>query len=137
VVIADTSGGEIRVGSAAGVHAESAAGPVHVTDAAGSLNVSTAMGNILAELLAGGRLQNSSLAAASGDITVTIPSNVAVSVMATNEMGGIPRIVSDFSEVRGRWFNFARPPLAEGAIHGGGPVLLLSGSGIIYLKKTK
>jgi DUF4097 and DUF4098 domain-containing protein YvlB len=137
VVIADTSGGEIRVGSAAGVHAESAAGPVHLTDAVGSLNVSTAMGNILAELLAGGRLQNSSLAAASGDITVTIPSNVAVSVMATNEMGGIPRIVSDFSEVRGRWLNFARPPLAEGAIHGGGPVLLLSGSGIIYLKKTK
>ena len=70
------------------MHAESAAGPVHLTDAVGSLNVSTAMGNILAELLAGGRLRNSSLAAASGDITVTIPSNVAVSVMATNEMGG-------------------------------------------------
>jgi DUF4097 and DUF4098 domain-containing protein YvlB len=137
VVNADTRGGEIRVGSAAGVRAESAAGPVHVTDAVGSLNVSTAIGNILAELLAGGRLQNSSLAAASGDITVTIPSNVAVSVMATSETGGIPRIVSDFPEVRGRWLNFARPPLAEGAIHGGGPVLLLSGSGIIYLKKTK
>jgi len=136
-VIADTRGGEIRVGSAAGIHAESAAGPVHLTDAMGALNVSTAVGNILAELLAGGRLQNSSLAAASGDITVMIPSNVAVSVMATNEMGGIPRIVSDFSEVRGRWLNFARPPLAEGAIHGGGPVLLLSGSGLIYLKKAK
>jgi DUF4097 and DUF4098 domain-containing protein YvlB len=136
-VIADTQGGEIRVGSAAGIHAESAAGPVHLTDAMGALNVSTAIGNILAELLAGGRLQNSSLAAASGDITVMIPSNVAVSVMATNEMGGIPRIVSDFSEVRSRSLSFSRPPLAEGAIHGGGPVLLLSGSGLIYLKKTK
>ena len=102
----------------------------------GPMNVSTAMGNILAELLAGGRLQNSSLAAASGDITVLIPSNVGVSVMATNEMGGIPRIVSDFSGVQTKMMNFTRPPLAEGAIHGGGPVLLLSGSGLIYLKKA-
>jgi DUF4097 and DUF4098 domain-containing protein YvlB len=136
-VIADTRGGEIRVGSAASVHAESAGGPVHVTDAAGALNISTAIGNILAELLAGGRLQNSSLSAASGDITVTIPSNVAVSVMATNEMGGVPLIHSDFSQVRTKSLNFARPPLAEGAINGGGPVLLLSGTGLIYLKKAK
>ncbi len=136
-VIADTRGGEIRIGSAAGVHAESAAGPVYLTDAAGALSVSTAIGSILAELLAGARLRDSSLAAASGDITVMIPSNVAVSVMATNEMGGIPRIVSDFSEVLTRSMNFTRPPLAEGAIHGGGPVLLLSGSGLIYLKKAK
>jgi hypothetical protein len=136
-VIADTRGGEIRVGSAASVRAESAGGPVHVTDAVGALNVSTAVGNILAELLAGGRLQNSSLSAASGDITVTIPSNVAVSVMATSEMGGVPLIHSDFSQVRTKSLNFARPPLAEGAINGGGPVLLLSGSGLIYLKKAK
>jgi DUF4097 and DUF4098 domain-containing protein YvlB len=135
-VIADTRGGEIRVGSAAGVRAESASGPVHLTDAAGALSVSAAIGSILAELLAGARLRDSSLAA-SGDITVMIPSNVAVSVMATNEMGGIPRIVSDFSEILTRSVSFARPPLAEGAIHGGGPVLLLSGSGIIYLRKAK
>jgi hypothetical protein len=136
-VIADTRGGAIRVGSAAGVHAESASGPVHLTDAAGALSVSAAIGSILAELLAGARLRDSSLAAAAGDIMVMIPSNVAVSVMATNEMGGIPRIVSDFSDVLTRSMSFARPPLAEGAIHGGGPVLLLSGSGIIYLKKAK
>jgi DUF4097 and DUF4098 domain-containing protein YvlB len=136
-VIADTSGGAIRVGSAAGVHAESALGPVHVTDAAGSLNLSTAAGSILAELLAGGKLRDSSLSAASGDITVMIPSNVAVSVMATNEMGGIPRVYSDFSDLLTRVLGFARPPLAEQAIHGGGPVLLLSGSGMIYLKKAK
>jgi DUF4097 and DUF4098 domain-containing protein YvlB len=137
VVIADTRGGEIRVGSAAGVRAESAAGPVHLTDATGLLSVSTAIGSILAELLAGGKLQNSSLSAASGDITVTIPSNVAVTVMATNQMGGIPRISSQFSEMLNKFMGFARPPLAEGAIHGGGPVLLLSGNGIIYLKKAK
>jgi hypothetical protein len=136
-VIADTRGGSIRVGSAAGIHAESASGPVHLTDGAGALIVSTAIGNILADLLAGAKLRDSSLAAVSGDITVTIPSNVAVSVMATNQMGGIPRIVSDFSEVRSRSISFARPPLAEGSIHGGGPILLLSGSGIIYLKKAK
>jgi hypothetical protein len=57
--------------------------------------------------------------------------------MATNQSGGIPRIYSDFSDVLTRSLSFARPPLAEQAIHGGGPVLLLSGSGLIYLKKTK
>jgi DUF4097 and DUF4098 domain-containing protein YvlB len=136
-VTADTQGGEIRVGSAAGVRAESALGPVRVTDAAGALSLATAAGSILAELLSGGRLRDSSLSAAAGDIRVVIPSNVAVSVMATNEMGGIPRIVSDFSEVHTKFLSFTRPPLAEGAIHGGGPVLLLSGSGIIYLKKAQ
>jgi DUF4097 and DUF4098 domain-containing protein YvlB len=137
VVTADTQGGAIRIGTAAGVRAESAAGPVRLTGASGPLSVSTAIGSILAELLAGARLQDSSLVAASGDITVMIPSNVAVSVMATNERGGMPRLESDFSGVRVKSLNFERSPLAEGAINGGGPMLWLSGSGMIYLRKVR
>jgi hypothetical protein len=138
-VIADTRGGSIRIGSANGVKAESAQGTVRLTGMSGPMNVSTAMGNILAELLSGVALQDSSLMAVSGDITVFIPSNLRISVMATNDNGGAPHIVSEFSEVRGQPFGFSRSPsMVTGAINGGGPVLRIdTGRGLIYLKRLK
>jgi hypothetical protein len=139
-VIADTRGGSIRVGSANGVKAESAQGAVRLTGMSGPMNVSTAMGNILAELMSGMALLDSSLMAVSGDITVLIPSNLRISVMATNDNGGAPHIISDFSEVRGQQaFGFSRTPsIVTGAINGGGPVLRINtGSGLIYLRRVK
>jgi hypothetical protein len=136
-VIATTGGGAIRIGSAAGVRATSASGPVYLTSVSGVLSVSTALGSILAQLMAGARLQDSSLVASSGDITVTIPSSVAVSVMATNQRGGVPHIDSEFSAVRTPLMSFGRPPLAQGNINGGGPKLVLSGSDMIYLRRAK
>jgi hypothetical protein len=97
------------------------------------------MGNILAELVAGTRLENASLVADAGDVTVLIPSNLALSVIARNDSGGSPRIVSDFAEIRARNIGFARPPLvAEGIINGGGPVLRINVvGGTIYLRRAK
>jgi hypothetical protein len=68
-----------------------------------------------------------------------IPSNVAVSVMARNESGAAPRIISDFPEIRVQTLGLVRPPmLAEGAINGGGPVLNISASGgVIYLRRAR
>ncbi len=138
-VIADTRGGSIEVGAAQGVRAESAQGAVRVRGASGTMNVSTAIGNILADLMPGARLLDSSLAAGSGDITVSIPSNLPLSVMVTNEGGGYPRLISDFSEIRSKSLGFARSPvLAEGSLNGGGPVLHLNASsGVIYLRRGK
>jgi len=103
------------------------------------MSVSTAMGNIMAELLAGARLEDSSLVAGSGDITVLIPSNFPVSVIASNASGGTPRIISDFPEIRANSTSFFRSPLlAQGALNGGGPILRLNaGGGVIYLKRVK
>jgi DUF4097 and DUF4098 domain-containing protein YvlB len=139
IVTADTHGGSIQVGSARGVKAESALGTVRVKSAAAPMSVAAAAGNILAELLAGTRMEESSLVAGAGDITVLIPSNLAVSVMARNDSGGTPRIVSDFPEIRANATGFFRPPLvAQGAINGGGPVLRLNASGgVIYLRRVK
>ena len=97
------------------------------------------MGSILAELLSGAHLENSSLIAGSGDITVLIPSNLALSVMARNESGASPRILSDFSEVRAKTPGSGRMPVVyEGAINGGGPLLTLNtAAGIIYVRKLK
>ena len=138
MVNADTRGGSIQIGNARGVKAEAAAGGIRTKSGDGPLRIATAAGNILAEL-SGARVQNSSLLAGSGDITVLIPSNLAVSVMARNQTGATPRIVSDFPEVRAQTVGFVRPPfVAKGAINGGGPLLDISAaSGVIYLRKIK
>jgi DUF4097 and DUF4098 domain-containing protein YvlB len=138
-VFADTRGGSIQVGSARGVKCESGAGAIRVKTSSSPLRISTAMGSILAELLAGTHLDDSSLVARAGDVTVMIPSNLALSVMAQNDSGGKPRIVSDFSEFRTTTFGVARPAvMAEGAINGGGPVLRINvADGTIYLRRLK
>jgi hypothetical protein len=121
------------------VKCQSGAGASRVKTSSGPLRVQTAMGSILAELLAGTRLDDSSLVAGAGDITVLIPSNLALSVMARNDSGGNPKIVSDFSEVRAKSFGPSRPAVVyQGAINGGGPLLTLNtAGGIIYVKKLK
>jgi hypothetical protein len=138
-VTADTSGGSIQVDSAHGVRAESAMGMVRVRAASGPMNVAAAAGSILAQLLAGGRLEDSSLVAGNGDITVMIPSNLAVTVAARTDTGGPVRIISDFPEIRvNSAALFQAPLLAQGAINGGGPVLRLNtGRGVIYLRRMK
>jgi hypothetical protein len=139
IVRADTRGGSIQVDSAHGVMAESAAGRVRVKSAAGPMNVSAASGSILAELFSGGRLEDSSLVAGSGDITVLIPSNLAVTVMARTDSAGALRLVSDFPEIRVGPAGLFRPPaFVQGALNGGGPLLHLNASGgVIYLKKVE
>jgi hypothetical protein len=141
-VFADTRGGSIQVGSARGVRCQSGAGPVRVKTSSGPLQVQTALGSIMAELFAGARLEDSSLIAGSGDVTVLIPSNVSLSVLARNDSGANPRIISDFSELRMRSIAPTRPAakamVYQGSINGGGPLLTLNtASGIIYVKKTK
>jgi hypothetical protein len=138
VVTAGTRGGSIQIGSARGVRAESAAGQVHLKGSSGPLRVSAAAGSILAELFNGIPFEDSSLVSGLGDITVLIPSNLALSVMATNQSGGRNRgIVSDFSEVRVKDMDFFHAPaLAQGSIRGGGPMLTLNAAaGVIYLRK--
>jgi hypothetical protein len=94
-------------------------------------------------LFAGAHLEDSSLVAGAGDITVLIPSNVALSIVARNDSGANPRIVSDFSELRAKSVARARPAIVfpmvyQGSINGGGPLLTLNtAAGIIYVKKSK
>ena len=139
MVWADTRGGSIEVGSSRGAQCQSGAGTIRVKTSTGPLRVQTALGSILAELLSGARLEDSSLVAGSGDITVLIPANLALSVLARNDTGANPRIVSDFSEVRAKNVGFSRPPLVyEGSINGGGPLLSINtAGGIIYVRKLK
>jgi DUF4097 and DUF4098 domain-containing protein YvlB len=137
-VHADTRSGSVQVGSALGVKAESASGMVRVRGASGPLVLSTLMGDILAELVAGARLAESTLAAGSGNITVEIPAGFGVNVLAHSQTGLAPRIVSDFPEIQTRSVGWRPPAAGQIPIYGGGPVLNLNtNGGVIYLRRVK
>jgi hypothetical protein len=139
-VTAESSGGAIQVNSSNGVRCESAGGTIRLRDAGGSVRAFASSGSILAELGAAKILQNSVLSTNAGDITVLIPSNLRLTVEATNESGGEGRINSDFPELRLRVPGFpgAGPAVAEGALNGGGPVLRVNVTGgTIFLRRAK
>jgi DUF4097 and DUF4098 domain-containing protein YvlB len=138
-VSAQNSGGAIQVNAASGVHCESNSGAIRLRNVDGALNAATAAGNIVAELVSGRPIQDSFLSTNSGDITVYIPSNLAMTVVARNESAGLGRIVSDFPQIQSRQgHGLITPLVAEGTINGGGPVLrLVARDGSIYLRHEK
>jgi hypothetical protein len=100
------------------------------------LQAATAMGSIVAELMPGRAAQDAVLTTQQGDITVYIPSNVAVTVEAVNASPGGHRIVSEFKEIRPRLAHGNLRTEAQGAINGGGATLRLTAmGGTIYLRR--
>jgi DUF4097 and DUF4098 domain-containing protein YvlB len=140
LVEAETGGGSIQVGASKGARCESAAGAIRLRNLAGPLRARTALGSILTEIMAGVPFQESSLATGQGDITVIIPSNLALSVRAISESRGrIARIVSEFPQVRVKTVHGGpgRIVTAEGSLNGGGQVLNVNASGAIYLRRQQ
>jgi hypothetical protein len=136
-VMAETGMGSIRIRSAGNVECQAETGAIQLREVYGGLRVATRSGSILAEL--GGRpLQDSTLSTGGGDITVLIPSKLAVTIQAINAYPGSHRIVSDFAEIRPRLGQSDAESEALGAINGGGPLLRLTASGgTIYLRRQK
>jgi hypothetical protein len=138
-VTAESSGGAIQVGAANGVRCESAGGAIRLRNVGGALHASANSGNILAQLAASFPFADSLLSTNAGDITVFIPSNLALTIQATNETGGTGRIISDFAQVRPQ--TGGQPGaavMAEGALNGGGPMLRVNAmGGTIYLRREK
>ncbi|MGO9096555.1 MAG: DUF4097 family beta strand repeat-containing protein [Bryobacteraceae bacterium] len=136
-VIAETGAGAIRVRSAGNVECQAGTGAVQLREVFGGLRVAMRSGSILAEL-AGKPLEDSTLSTGAGDITVLIPSNLAVTIQAINAFPGGRRIVSDFAEIRPRLAQAEGESEAQGTINGGGPLLRLTASGgTIYLRRQK
>jgi hypothetical protein len=136
-VIAETGAGSIRVRSAGNVECQAGTGAIQLREVYGGLRVVTRSGSILAEL-AGKPLEDSMLSTGAGDITVLIPSNLAVTIQAINAYPGSHRIVSDFAEIRPRLGQVEAESEALGAINGGGPLLRLTASGgTIYLRRQR
>ena len=137
----ESAGGSIQIGAAAGVRCQSASGGIRLRGVSGGLNVSTSAGSILAELLGGAAIRDSFLNTNSGDITIQIPSNLAVTVSALNySPGRRGRIISDFPEINVQVpaRSGGAPVIAEGALNGGGPVLKIAAAeGTIFLRRQK
>ena len=140
IVTADNSGGSIQVGAASGVRCESSGGTIRLRGASGALRAVTDVGSILAELMSGMPLQNSMLSTSTGDSTVFIPSNLALTVRAQSVSARAGRIISEFPEIPVRMNNLPNPAsaMAEGALNGGGPLLQISAAtGTIYLRRQR
>ena len=138
VVVADTADGAIRIGAANGARLQTSSGSISVKRVSGPLRAATASGSILAELESAG-LRNSFLNASDGDVTVFIPSNLAVTVKAQSVVhGGNGRVVSEFPEVAisAAARHGYGPVVGHGEINGGGPLLdLWAVGGAVYLRR--
>jgi DUF4097 and DUF4098 domain-containing protein YvlB len=134
IVTIQNMAGPVQVGSAAGVRCESGSGVVRVTNIFGPMRVSTLMGSIFASLMSGNNPGESYLATGNGDITVSIASNVGVTIRAENRVADTRRIISDFPGIPVRMIG-ARV-VAEGPVNGGGPLLGITGTGgTIFIKR--
>jgi hypothetical protein len=135
-VTAEAGNGSIKVRSASDVKCQSGMGTIQLQAVYGGLRAATGSGSIVAELLPGKPLQDSFLSTGMGDITVYLPSNLAVTVQAINSSPGARRIISDFAELRPQ-IEQARSQ-AQGMINGGGPMLRLTATaGTIYIRRQK
>lgn len=133
-VSADTAAGAIKIGSARGLVARTANGTIQLDNVSGSVQASSGLGNLIVRLA--GALQNSTLETTAGDITVFIPSNLAVSVEALNQGSSPAGIFSEFAELQPA--RYGQGFRALGSLNGGGPLLTLTASeGAIYLRKLR
>jgi len=140
-VTAESSGGAIQVNSAKGVRCESAGGAIRLRNVAGAVHAFANSGSILAELVsgsfAGKFMTDSILSTNAGDITVLIPSNLALTLQAAmNRAFGAYQF--RFPQFRPRVGGIAGagPLVAEGSLNGGGPLLRVNVTGgTIYLRR--
>jgi hypothetical protein len=132
----NSAGGPIKVGSALGARCESAGGAIRLTSVGGSLKASTAVGSIIARFQTQ-PVADSFLSTGHGDITVWIPSNLKITVVAQNaSYGGPRRIVSDFPNIAVKLAGAAT--MAEGTLNGGGPLVRIAGTGgMIYIRREE
>lgn len=140
IVTVESAGGSILVGSAPGVRAESGGGPVKLKSISGPVHATTSSGSLVVGFAKEAKLASSYLSATSGDLTVFLPSNIAVTVRALNESAGWRGgITSEFPEFRvERRAYGSNAAAASGALNGGGAQLTLTvTSGSIHLRRAR
>lgn len=128
----ETGGGSIRLRGGNGfVKAETGGGNISCSNVLHGVHASTGAGGITAEIRAGrGQFAESRLDTGAGDIIVTLPSDLAVTIRASIDaaMSKSAMMVTDFGDAihvsgdsEGPWG--PHELFAEGNLNGGGPVL--------------
>ncbi|MBI2681735.1 MAG: hypothetical protein HYX26_00690 [Acidobacteriales bacterium] len=138
----DTAGGSIRILEVKGpVVASTAGGGIRLTKVYGGVRADTQAGPIEVEIAAArGQFTASKLYTSNGDITVYLPSDLPVSIVATVEESNGHDVYSDFSGLNitreGKQYGSGTVQ-AEGRLNGGGPVLkLYTTNGNIRIRKS-
>ena len=138
-----TAGGNIILESANGkVEASTAAGNINLKNIEGSIEASTAAGNIYAELHPEGN-STSELNSAVGNVTLKIPGNAKVTIIATlsinawgNSDDALDHIKSDFAETEVNKRGDKRQIEVIYKLNGGGPIIELNAAmGEIEIRK--
>jgi hypothetical protein len=121
--------------------AQTGAGSIQCMNVKHGLRASTGGGGIVAEFIGKkGDFSDSHLEAGVGDITVYLPSDLGVTVMASIEFANGHRIQSDFPGIKVSQSSGFGPQevSAEGELNGGGPTLKLhTTTGNISLRRLK
>ncbi len=141
-VDAATAGGSIRVGGAGGgVRCETGSGPIYLKGVNGPIRAVTSAGSIRADLLPVNRiLFDSDIQTWQGDVTLSLPETLPVTIRAVVENSIGRRIRSEFPLRVLREAEDAGWPVetAEGEIGGGGSVLKIrTFDGDIVILKAK
>ncbi|MSS70308.1 MAG: hypothetical protein EXS64_02340 [Candidatus Latescibacteria bacterium] len=142
-VDARTAGGGIQVGGSGGpIRVSTSGGNIRIRDARGYIEAKTEGGSIEAELVVSDRRIDThcTLETSGGDITLTLPENLAATVQADlrikRKVGREYRIYSDFPLVVKT--DDPKRITGSGEINGGGyPIRLSTVNGDIYIKKMK
>ena len=141
LVTAATGGGGIRVGAAPGVRCETAAGPIVLDAVEGPIRAISSAGNIRALLDASALTGDSDIQTWRGDVLVSIPEDLAVTIRALVDNPIGRAIESDYPLDIQRDHESAGRPLemGEARLLGGGPLLKLRtlGGRIVIRKVSK
>lgn len=139
-VAAESAGGAIVVGPTTAVECRSMGGAIRLRDS-GNLQAVTGMGTITADLPATRKWLGGKLRSEQGDIIVSIPSKLSVTVVVHSAAAWNRRkIVSDFGAVHndGRASGPRAAVTGRLSLNGGGPVLEIEAlQGAVYLRRQQ
>lgn len=140
VIVAESQGGVIAIGRSPQAQCVSAAGAIRLREAS-AVQAETAIGSITADLTERGVFRGGTLRTGQGDITVSIPSKLSITVVArsaTAQKRG--NISSEFPGLRLERHGAAGNSWSIGQlkVNGGGPLLQIETSGgAIYLRRQR
>jgi hypothetical protein len=126
-VSAATAGGAIRVGTATGVRCETAAGPIILGSINGAVRAISSAGSIRALLGPNALAADSDIRTGHGDVLVSLPEDMVVTIRALVDNPVGRAIESDFPLAIQRNLEAVGRPLevGEARLGGGGPLLKL------------
>lgn len=137
-VLAENAAGSIQIGRAAGLQCYTESGSLRLRET-GAMRALTRTGSINAELPNGQPWRGGVLQTGEGDIIVSIPSKLSVTVVAQSRasLDARRRIISEFNDLK------MQAPLGDLVrgqllLNGGGPVLdVVALQGAVYLKRQQ